>query len=46
MSKTIATFGEQIRMLHEDATLSLRKVDRQIDIDTSLFEKIKEIAYC
>jgi|SRR5690606_15840834 len=41
MSKTIATFGEQIRLLREEATLSLREVAEQIGIDTSLLGKIE-----
>ncbi|MDO5510486.1 MAG: helix-turn-helix transcriptional regulator [Weeksellaceae bacterium] len=41
MSRTIATFGEQIRLLREEATLSLREVAGQIGIDTSLLGKIE-----
>jgi transcriptional regulator with XRE-family HTH domain len=41
MSKTIATFGEQIRILREEAMLSLREVAEQIGIDTSLLGKIE-----
>lgn len=37
----MATFGEQIRLLREDAKLSLRKVAEQIGIDTSLLGKIE-----
>jgi transcriptional regulator with XRE-family HTH domain len=42
MSKNkIATFGEQVRLLREDAQLSLREVAEQIGIDTSLLGKIE-----
>ena len=41
MSKTIATFGEQIRLLREEASLSLREVAEEIGIDTSLLGKIE-----
>ncbi|MBS1650823.1 MAG: helix-turn-helix transcriptional regulator [Bacteroidetes bacterium] len=41
MSKTIATFGEQIRFFREEAQLSLREVAEQIGIDTSLLGKIE-----
>ncbi len=41
MNKTIATFGEQIRLLREEKTLSLREVAEQIGIDTSLLGKIE-----
>ena len=41
MSKKMATFGEQIRLLREEAKLSLREVAEQIGIDTSLLGKIE-----
>jgi transcriptional regulator with XRE-family HTH domain len=37
----IATFGEQVRLLREEAQLSLREVAEQIGIDTSLLGKIE-----
>lgn len=42
MSKNkIATFGEQVRELREEANLSLREVAEKIGIDTSLLGKIE-----
>lgn len=42
MSKNkIATFGEQVRLLREEAKFSLREVAEQIGIDTSLLGKIE-----
>lgn len=42
MSKNkIATLGEQVRTLREDAQLSLREVAEKIGIDTSLLGKIE-----
>ncbi len=41
MSVIIATFGEQVRALREEAKLSLREVAEQIGIDTSLLGKIE-----
>lgn len=41
MNKKIATFGEQIRTLREEAQLSLREVAGKIGIDTSLLGKIE-----
>ena len=42
MSKNkIATFGEQVRELMEEANLSLREVAEKIGIDTSLLGKIE-----
>ncbi|MCZ2267425.1 MAG: helix-turn-helix domain-containing protein [Ignavibacteriales bacterium] len=41
MNKKVATFGEQIRLLREEAKLSLREVAEQIGIDTSLLGKIE-----
>ncbi len=41
MSRKIATFGEQIRLLREEAHHSLREVAEQIGIDTSLLGKIE-----
>lgn len=37
----VATFGEQVRLLREEAKFSLREVAEQIDIDTSLLGKIE-----
>lgn len=37
----MVTFGEQVRLLREDAKLSLREVAEQIGIDTSLLGKIE-----
>jgi transcriptional regulator with XRE-family HTH domain len=37
----IATFGEQLRTLREQAELSLREVANKIGIDTSLLGKIE-----
>ena len=39
--KSIATVGEQIRTMREDANLSLREVASKIGIDTSLLGKIE-----
>ncbi|MCB0715082.1 MAG: helix-turn-helix transcriptional regulator [Chitinophagaceae bacterium] len=39
--KKVATFGEQVRELREDANLSLREVAEKIGIDTSLLGKIE-----
>jgi len=42
MSKNkVATFGEQVRELREEANLSLREVAEKIGIDTSLLGKIE-----
>jgi transcriptional regulator with XRE-family HTH domain len=42
MSKyKMVTFGEQVRLLREDAKLSLRQVAEQIGIDASLLGKIE-----
>lgn len=42
MSKSkVATFGEQVRELREEANLSLREVAEKIGIDTSLLGKIE-----
>lgn len=42
MSKyKMVTFGEQVRLLREEAKLSLREVAEQIGIDTSLLGKIE-----
>ena len=42
MSKSkVAIFGEQVRLLREEARLSLREVAAQIGIDTSLLGKIE-----
>lgn len=42
MSKyKMTTFGEQVRLLREEAKLSLREVAEQIGIDTSLLGKIE-----
>ena len=42
MSKNkIATFGEQVRTIREEAKLSLREVAEKIGIDTSLLGKIE-----
>ena len=41
MIKKIATFGEQVRTLREEAHLSLREVAEKIGIDTSLLGKIE-----
>lgn len=42
MSKyKMVTFGEQVRLLREEAKLSLREVAEQICIDTSLLGKIE-----
>lgn len=42
MSKNkVATFGEQVRTLRESAKLSLKKVAKEIGIDTSLLGKIE-----
>lgn len=41
MNKKIATFGEQVRTLREEAQLSLREVAETIGIDTSLLGKIE-----
>lgn len=42
MSKNkVATFGEQVRELREEAKLSLREVAEKIGIDTSLLGKIE-----
>ncbi|NDA64816.1 MAG: XRE family transcriptional regulator [Chitinophagia bacterium] len=40
-NKQVATFGEQVRTLREEANLSLRGVAEQIGIDTSLLGKIE-----
>ncbi|RPH28695.1 MAG: XRE family transcriptional regulator [Bacteroidales bacterium] len=37
----VATLGEQVRALREDAKLSLREVAEKIGIDTSLLGKIE-----
>lgn len=37
----VSTFGEQIRLLREEAKLSLREVAEQMGIDTSLLGKIE-----
>ena len=39
--KSIATIGEQLRTLRENANLSLREVASRIGIDTSLLGKIE-----
>jgi transcriptional regulator with XRE-family HTH domain len=39
--KQVATFGEQVRTLREEAHLSLRAVAEEIGIDTSLLGKIE-----
>ena len=39
--KKVATFGEQVREMREDANLSLREVAEKIGIDTSLLGKIE-----
>lgn len=39
--KSISTFGEQLRMIREQANLSLREVASDIGIDTSLLGKIE-----
>ncbi|GAB1429467.1 hypothetical protein MASR2M18_02990 [Ignavibacteria bacterium] len=39
--KQVATFGEQVRTLREEANLSLRAVAEEIGIDTSLLGKIE-----
>jgi len=39
--KQVATFGEQVRTLREEANLSLRAVAVEIGIDTSLLGKIE-----
>ncbi len=39
--KSIATIGEQLRKLRENANLSLREVASNIGIDTSLLGKIE-----
>lgn len=39
--KQVATFGEQVRILREEANLSLRAVAVEIGIDTSLLGKIE-----
>ena len=42
MSKNnVANFGEQVRLLREEAQLLLREVAEQIGIDTSLLGKIE-----
>lgn len=41
MNKKIATFGERIRTIREEAGLSLREVGGIIGIDTSLLGKIE-----
>jgi transcriptional regulator with XRE-family HTH domain len=42
MSKyKMTTFGEQVRLLREEAKLSLREVAEQMGIDTSLLGKIE-----
>ncbi|MFE7088248.1 helix-turn-helix domain-containing protein [Sphingobacterium spiritivorum] len=41
MKKSIATIGEQLRALREEASLSLREVASHIGIDTSLLGKIE-----
>src|SRR5437016_1398842 len=42
MNKTnVATFGEQVRTLRQDAKLALREVAEKIGIDTSLLGKIE-----
>jgi transcriptional regulator with XRE-family HTH domain len=41
MKKSIATIGEQLRTLREQASLSLREVASHIGIDTSLLGKIE-----
>lgn len=37
----MTTFGEQVRLLREEAKLSLREVAEQMGIDTSLLGKIE-----
>lgn len=39
--KQVATFGEQVRTLREEAHLSLRAVAEEIGVDTSLLGKIE-----
>lgn len=41
MEKSIATIGERLRTLREEASLSLREVASHISIDTSLLGKIE-----
>ncbi len=41
LKKSIATIGEQLRKLRENANLSLREVASNIGIDTSLLGKIE-----
>lgn len=41
VKKSIATIGEQLRTLRENANLSLREVANDIGIDTSLLGKIE-----
>lgn len=40
-SNSVATFGERVRNLREQAKLSLREVATEIGIDTSLLGKIE-----
>jgi len=41
VKKSIATIGERLRTLREEALLSLREVASHIGIDTSLLGKIE-----